>query len=331
MRLLNILLNFFLLQDVFQVAAYPLVEVEVLVVVVFAEHELGRGEAVLVAGQLVAELLLVACQPLDFLLAFAAELGADGGEQLQHHVVHQVVSLHEEVGVLWDEAEAAEQLPQGLHGSPLTVELASEPVELLAHAGGQQLEGMFGTGSTHLLKARYAVEIGHREGMGVVVAVEPDVPEEEGVDGFGVAAEEVGEVDDVAVVECGQHADLVEPLGKALVVLDGVGVGLQDVGVGVELARSGSGLLQQVVVVAIHAGDEAAAQGGGFQGIHQHHLLPLGEGGLRGEHHLEVALVVLVGREDGAPEGDVVIALHIGHDALARLLGREAVGSFDIG
>ena len=122
-----------------------------------------------------------------------------------------------------------------------------------------------------------------------------------------------------------------QSLGKALVVLYSIGVGLQDVGVAVEFARGDGSILQQIVVVAIHAGDEVATQSLRVKRVHQHHLLPLRKRGLRGEHHLKVAFIVLVGRKDGAPESNVVIALHIGHNALASLLGSQAVGRVNVG
>ena len=57
-------------------------------------------------------------------------------------------------------------------------------------------------------------------------------------------------------------------------------------------------------------------------------ILAFGERGLRGEHHLEIVFLRVVLAEQMAPERHVVVALHIGHDALACRLGAQAVGCF---
>lgn len=47
----------------------PLIEVETFISIVFLQHHGHIDQTVLIARQLVAELLAVPCQPLDFLLA----------------------------------------------------------------------------------------------------------------------------------------------------------------------------------------------------------------------------------------------------------------------
>ena len=87
--------------------------------------------------------------------------------------------------------------------------------------------------------------------------VEPDEPDEEFVDDFGILTQIFLEVEDVAVVKGGHDAHVVEGGGIALVVLDGVGIGVDDVGV-VEHALGGRCVaLQQVVHVGIHTGYHA--------------------------------------------------------------------------
>jgi len=127
----------------------------------------------------------------------------------------------------------------------------------------------------------------------------------------------------------GLHAGVVQRVGVALVVLDGVGVGVDDEGAADELARRGGGSLQQVVVVGIDARYHVLAQRVA-QPVHHGHLFALGQRAAAGQHHLEVVFVVGKLAEDVAPEGHVVVALHVGHDFLACLLGAQAVGCLHI-
>ena len=158
-------------------------------------------------------------------------------------------------------------------------------------------------------------------------AIEPYVPHEERIDNLGETAQVAVEVENVVVVEGDSHADIVERRGVALQVLDGIGVGVEDVWAVDNLLRGGRGLLDKIVVVGIDAGNHITAHAVGHE-PHERRLLATVElAGARGEHHLEVVAVGLEAREDSAPEEHVVVAFDIGHDAVTRLPGVEPVGS----
>ena len=105
----------------------------------------------------------------------------------------------------------------------------------------------------------------------------------------------------------------------ALQVLYGVGVGVEHVGVVYHDVRRLRGALYEIVVVGIDARYHVAAT---LSGYHAHDgglLAALKTVGARGQHHLEVARVVLEACEHGTPEEHVVVALHIGYDTAARV------------
>ena len=120
-------------------------------------------------------------------------------------------------------------------------------------------------------------------------------------------------------------------LGKAVEVLDGIAISLEDIGILVYLMRHLGGTLQQEVVVAVYTSYQAAAQLRCVQRIHQHHLLALCQRGGRGKHHLKITFLILELGQQRPPKSDVVIALHIRHYAPACSLGRQLAGGIQIG
>ena len=94
--------------------------------------------------------------------------------------------------------------------------------------------------------------------MRIVLPIEPDIPKEEGIDYPGIAAQESLKVQYRTVIEGAADADFVQTLGKALVVFDGIGIGLEDVGIVIELARSGGSILQEKIIVTVHTSYHAA-------------------------------------------------------------------------
>ena len=94
----------------------------------------------------------------------------------------------------------------------------------------------------------------------VAAAVGPDVPGEERPDGARIVTQEMLEVEEPPVVERCHDAHLLEGGGVALVVFDGVGVGVEDVGAHADGARGVRGSLHEVVVVGIHAGNHVGAE-----------------------------------------------------------------------
>ena len=173
------------------------------------------------------------------------------------------------------------------------------------------------------------VEVGDGEFGVVGRAVVPDAPHEEGEDGQRVLLHVFLEVEHLVVVERHHHTHVVKRGRVTLVVLDGIDVGVEDVGVAHDVLRCLCGPLHEEVVVGVHAGYHVLAHLVAHE-VHEHLFLALGQTHLRGQHHLEVVLVVLKLAQHRAPEEHVVVTLHIGHDALARGLAVHAVDRAEV-
>lgn len=167
--------------------------------------------------------------------------------------------------------------------------------------------------------------------MRVVPAIEPDIPQKQRIGNLRITLQESGKVQNMPVVQRCLHTDFMQAVGKAVKVLDGITVRLEDIGTLVYLMRYFGGTLKQEVVVAVYTRYQAAPQFRCVQRIHQHHLLALCQRGGRRKHHLEIAFLVLELGQQCPPESDVVIALHIGHYAPACTLGRQLAGGIQIG
>ena len=158
-------------------------------------------------------------------------------------------------------------------------------------------------------------------------AIRPYIPHEEGEDGGGEVAQERLEVERLAVVERHSHTYGVQRRCVALHVLDGVGVGVEYVGIVENRLRRTAGALLQVVIVGIDTRYHVAPHPTGSNQTHNGSLLATFEMvESRGQHHLEVALGVLETREHRPPEEYVVVALDISHDATASLTRAEPIG-----
>ena len=88
--------------------------------------------------------------------------------------------------------------------------------------------------------------------------------------------------------------------------------------------------LYQVVVIGIHTGDHITSERFPFEEVHQHRLLASRQISLGGQHHLEIAFVVLKLAEHRPPELDIIVTLDIGHNPMARLFRNERIGRFEI-
>jgi len=103
---------------------------------------------------------------------------------------------------------------------------------------------------------------------------------------------------------------------------------MKHVGVLTHLLRHLRSSLHEVVIVGIDAGNHAFAQTRPEE-IGQRHLLPLTEGGPRGQHHLKIIMLRLERPQQLAPEEHVFVALDIRHNLAARVSPVEAIGGGD--
>ena len=95
---------------------------------------------------------------------------------------------------------------------------------------------------------------------------------------------------------------------------------MEDIRAVEHLLRLMTATLYQVVVIGIHTGDHITSERFPFEEVHQHRFLTTRQISLGGQHHLEIAFVVLKLAEDRPPEIDIIIALDVGNDPTASLL-----------
>ena len=157
-------------------------------------------------------------------------------------------------------------------------------------------------------------------------AIVPNAPDEEREDSLRILPQIFGTVENRVVVQRDSHAHLAQRLGIALQVLDGIGIGVEDIGIANQFFRSWRDTLNEIVVVSIHAGNHVLSCAL-RQHVHDGRLLAT----LQLTHpcrqeNLEIAGIVLETAEHRPPEKDVVVALHVDHDAPSVVLGLQSVG-----
>ena len=161
------------------------------------------------------------------------------------------------------------------------------------------------------------------------VLMRPDAPHEERPDDFAVFLHECLERKDVPVVERAHDASRMQGGCVALVVLDGVGIGVQDERRGNEFAAYLGSTLHKVVVVRIHASYHVFSERRPKL-VHQGSFLALAECLARGEHHFKLDAVGLEVAQDSAPEEDIVVALNVSHNLPHRVLGSELLCELEV-
>ena len=119
------------------------------------------------------------------------------------------------------------------------------------------------------------MEVVHRESIRIPLAIKPHVPQEKRVYDFRIPFQISVEIQYKTVVQCGLHTYFVKTFGKAVIVFDGVCVGLEYIFVPVDLSGSVRGSLQQEIIVTVDTGNQTSAQFGGVQRVHEYHLLTL--------------------------------------------------------
>ena len=265
-----------------------------------------------------------------FVLPLVDELAA----HLLHHrnddAVEEVVALYIKIGSVGGDAQLLERflhVEVGLLGIwVLALQLSHARAYLTAHA--LQYLRCFLNGEMSRLDD--AAEVADGEQLVDAHTVVPDAPDKEREDGLRVLAHELGHVEHLMVVERDGNAHLAQRRRVALQVFDGVGVSVEHVGILEHLARAFGGALHQIVVVGIDAGYHVRSRLPRQQLHHGSLLAALQLADARGEHDLEVALLILEATEHSAPEEHIVVGLHVGHDALPALLRLQPVGRLDV-
>lgn len=205
-----------------------------------------------------------------------------------------------------------------------------EPRQFAVHAFAYLLQCLLGFEDVQLFDGGDVVEGGEGKVIVAAAAMEPDEPYEEFVNDFGILTQVLLEVEEVAVVEGCHHADVVEGRGIALVTLDGIGVGVYDVGVLKHPNGTGCLALKQIVEVGIDTGNHAGSQGLS-EFVHHGGFLAAIEVGAAGQHHFEGGVVVFELAQHATPEEDVVIRFNVCHNLPLFRFGTKAVGCLDVG
>ena len=242
-----------------------------------------------------------------------------------------MVSLDIKIGIVRSQSQTFQLRAQLLHPVDVAGETGLQFGQLCRHRLLHLVQTTVRMTQVYLLQTHAGVEVVHRESVRVVLAVEPDIPQKQRIGNLRITLQKSGEVQDMPVVQRGLHTDFMQTVGKAVEVLDGIAISLEDIGILVYLMRHLGGTLQQEVVVAVYTSYQAAAQLRCVQRIHQHHLLALCQRGGRGKHHLKITFLILELRQQRPPESDVVIAFHIRHYAPACSLGGQLAGGIQIG
>ena len=174
------------------------------------------------------------------------------------------------------------------------------------------------------------MEVIHRKGISITLAVEPDIPQEKRIYDFRVTFQVSIEIENKTVVQRSLHTHFMKTFSKTMVVFNGVSVGLENIFVPVNLTGGIGSSLQQKIIVTVDTGNQASSQFLCIQRIHQHHLLPFCQGGGGRKHHLEIMFIIFKFFEQRTPECDIIIAFYISNDTPARLLRVEFMGSVEV-
>ena len=145
------------------------------------------------------------------------------------------------------------------------------------------------------------------------IAIHHYRPYKEWEDSLGELLEVFAEVEDAMIIKGDRHTDIVERWRIALIVLDGIYVGVEHIRTVENALRLMGAALNKIVVIGIDTGYHIATKRLALEKIHQYRLLAASKIHLRWQHHLEVTLVVLELAQNRSPEVDIVIALDIGH------------------
>ena len=150
------------------------------------------------------------------------------------------------------------QADQQIRGSIVLPNGTGKSVKVIVFAEGPQADA--------------AKEVGDGEVAVMRCAVIPDVPDKERIDGLGILPQVFFHVKDAVIIERHGHAHLMERGGIALHVLNGIGIGVEDIGIVDDRARGFGLALYEVVIVSVDTGDHALSCFSGEQ-PHEHGFL----------------------------------------------------------
>ncbi len=305
----------------FDVALQTFVERAFGVVLVVQEHVADRAQRIGVVRHLVLErhALLLRCGDLGD--RHRPQLLAHGVQGDHHHVVHQRMAVHEQIGVLGFQPAFLELFLEFLHRFDHPRIAPAEQLLALRDVAPEPFEGLFAVVlDVEVADAHRLLEVDQRKDVLRGQLRRVGVPDEQRVDRARVFAHEFHEVEDACVVLGGLHADVVQRGGVAEVVLGGVGVGVEHEPAAVDLLRLGRAVGEEVVEIGIDAEDRLLRR----TGDHPHqHLFAFGQVAAVGHRDFEPQVGILEMVENPAPECHVLVAFDIDlHQPLVRIGGQ---------
>ena len=158
--------------------------------------------------------------------------------------------------------------------------------------------------------------------------IEEKMPHEERPYRTGIRLHESFEIEDMGIVQRHHHAGFMQTLGVTLEILDGISVGMEDIGTLQHLLGSLGGTLAQIVIVGIHTGYHILAHP--LEHISDSRLLATVEMIIAGrQHDFEIARVILILSQHRPPEEDIIVALDVSHNLAPSLLRGHPVGCLE--
>ena len=100
------------------------------------------------------------------------------------------------------------------------------------------------------------MEVIHRKGISITLAVEPDIPQEKRIYDFRVTFQVSIEIENKTVVQRSLHTHFMKTFSKTMVVFNGVSVGLENIFVPVNLTGGIGSSLQQKIIVTVDTGNQ---------------------------------------------------------------------------
>ena len=159
--------------------------------------------------------------------------------------------------------------------------------------------------------------------------IEEKMPHEEWPYRTGISLHESFEIEDMCIVQCHHHAGFVQSLGVTLEILDGISVGMEDIGILQHLLGGFGRTLPQEIIVGIHAGYHIPSHS--LEHIHDSRLLATVEMVVAGrKQDFEIARLILILSQYRTPEEDIIVALDVSHYLAPSLLRGHLVGGLEV-
>lgn len=124
----------------------------------------------------------------------------------------------------------------------------------------QLLECLLGVIVVEVIDLHDVIEVEHGESRVLPISVSPYIPHEERPYRLRILLHEHLEIEDVAIVECGHYANVVERWSIASEVFYGIYIRMENIGVLAHHFGGWCSALHEVVVIGIYAGNHIVSE-----------------------------------------------------------------------